>query len=258
MNIIVCYKLIPDSEDMIVRPDRSISLEQAEWVISEYDLLTVEAGLQLVEKYGGKLMALSIGTDKLLNSKAKKDILSRGPDELYLVCDPSFANADTNLTAKVLTAAIQKMGSCDLVLFGEGSGDLYFQQVGLQVGEMLGLPTFNAISKIESDGGNFIVERSLEDAIDVYSLPAPAALSVTTEINIPRLPSMKEILKAGKKPVIEWTLQDLTLSAETESRVDILSVRAPDVADRKRIQIEGKVEEAVQTLVGYLSKEGVL
>ena len=87
MNIIVCYKLIPDSEDMVIKPDGSISLDQAEQVISEYDLLAVEAGLQLVEKNGGKLMALSIGTDKLLNSKAKKDILSRGPDELYLVTD---------------------------------------------------------------------------------------------------------------------------------------------------------------------------
>lgn len=258
MNIIVCYKLIPDSEDMVIRPDGSISLDQAEQVISDYDLLAVEAGLQLVEKNGGKLMALSIGTDKLLNSKAKKDILSRGPDELYLVTDASLASADTSLTAKVLVAAIQKMGGCDLVLFGEGSGDLYFQQVGLQVGELLGQPTFNAVSKIEVVDGKLVVERSLEDEIDVYSLPLPAALSVTTDINVPRLPSMKEILKASKKPVTEWTLQDVTVAGDGKPRVDVLSVRAPKAADRKRITIEGKPEEIAQTLVNYLSKEGVL
>ena len=258
MNIIVCYKLIPDSEDLVVNSDGSISLDQAEWVISDYDLLAVEAGLQLVEKHGGKLMALSVGTEKLQNSKSKKDILSRGPDELYLVMDPSLGYGDTHQTSQVLATAIQKLGDYDLVLFGEGSGDLYFQQVGLQVGELLGKPTFNAISKIEVEDGKLTVERSLENEIDVLSIPFPAALSVTTDINVPRLPSMKEILKAGKKPVTEWTLGDLNLGDGLNPRVDVLEVKAPKAADRKRIQIEGKPEEAVQTLIGHLSKEGVL
>ena len=68
MNIIVCYKLIPDSEDITIKPDGSISTDQAEWVISEYDLLAVEAGLQLIEKHGGKLIALSVGGENLQNS----------------------------------------------------------------------------------------------------------------------------------------------------------------------------------------------
>lgn len=258
MNIIVCYKLIPDSEDMVVKPDGSISLEQAEWVISDYDLLAVESGLQLVEKHGGKLTALSVGTDKLQNSKSKKDILSRGPDELYLVVDPSLGYGDTHQTAQVLAAAIRKLGDYDLVLFGEGSGDLYFQQVGLQVGELLGKPTFNAVSKIDVVDGKLTVERSLENEIDVLSVPMPAALSVTTDINIPRLPSMKEILKAGKKPVTEWTLNDLQFSSDLKPRVDVLAVKAPKTADRKKIQIEGNPEEAVQALISHLSKEGVL
>ncbi len=258
MNIIVCYKLIPDSEDLIVNPDGSISLDQAEWVISDYDLLAVEAGLQLVEKHGGKLTALSVGTEKIQNSKSKKDILSRGPDELYLVVDPSLGYGDTHLTAQVLAAAIRKLGDYDLVLFGEGSGDLYFQQVGLQVGELLGKPTFNAVSKINVEDGKLTVERSLENEIDVLSVPKPAALSVTTDINVPRLPSMKEILKAGKKPVTEWTLNDLELPGDLNPKVEILAVKAPKAVDRKQIQLEGNTEQAVQTLIGHLSKEGVL
>lgn len=258
MNIIVCYKLIPDSEDIVVNPDGSISLDQAEWVISDYDLLAVEAGLQLVEKHGGKLIALSVGTDKLQNSKAKKDILSRGADELNLVIDPVIGYGDTHLTSQVLATAIAKLGEFDLILFGEGSGDLYFQQVGLQVGELLGIPTLNAISKIDVADDHLTVERSLENVIDALKLSMPAALSLTTDINVPRLPSMKEILKAGKKPVTEWSLNDLSLSIELKPSVDILSVKAPKAADRKRIQIDGKPEEAAKTLIGYLSKEGVL
>jgi len=258
MNIIVCYKLVPDSEDIVTKPDGSISLEQAEWVISDYDLMAIETALRLVEANGGKVMALSVGPSQLSNSKAKKDVLSRGPDELYLVVDDGLRDADTNLTARTLAAAIDKLGEYDLILTGEGSADLYFQQVGLQLGELLGLPTFNAISKVEWSDGNLAIERSLEDEVEVLEVSAPAVFAVTTDINQPRLPSMKEILKAGKKPVVEWTLDDLAIQDGLSQRVEILSVRSPKQVDRKQIRIEGKPEEAAQALIGYLSKEGAL
>lgn len=258
MDIIVCYKLVPDPEDVVAKPDGSISLDQAEWIISDYDLMAIEAAVQLVEANGGKVMALSVGPSQLLSSKAKKDILSRGPDELYLVVDDGLQDADTSLTARTLAAAAAKLGEFDLVLTGEGSADLYFQQVGLQLGELLGLPTFNAISKVEWSGGKLAVERSLEDEVEALEVPAPAVLSVTSDINQPRMPSMKDIVKAGKKPVVEWTLGDLTVQDGLNHRVEVLSVRSPGQVERKRIRIEGKPEEAAQALIGYLNKEGVL
>jgi len=177
---------------------------------------------------------------------------------LYLVIDPTLGYGDTHQTAQVLTSAIQKIGEFDLVMFGEGSGDLYFQQVGLQVGELLGKPTLNAVSKVDVENDALTVERSLENVIDVLSVPLPAALSVTTDINVPRLPSMREILKAGKKPVTEWTLGDLELPDELSPKVDVLTVKAPKAVDRKQIELEGNTEQACQTLIGHLSKEGVL
>jgi electron transfer flavoprotein beta subunit len=258
MNIIVCYKFTPDDEDLVVKPDRSISLEKAEWEISEYDLNAVEAAMQLAEASEGKVLALSAGGSQLDNSKGKKDILSRGPDELYLVVDEAVAVGDTNLTARVLAAAIEKMGAYDLVLCGEGSSDLYFQQTGLQLGEVLGLPTINSISKVELVDGKLVAERSLEGDVEVLEVPMPAVLSVTTDINQPRLPSMKEILKAGKKPVTMWTLHDLKVKDGVETKVDVLEVKAPPQKERKRMIIPGKPEEAAEALVGYLSKEGVI
>ncbi len=258
MNIIVCYKFVPDPEDIIAKPDGSISFEQAEWVISEYDLMAIETAVQLVEAHGGKVMALSVGGSQLSNSKGKKDVLSRGPDELYLVIDDALSESDTHLTAQTLAAAIRKMGEFDLVICGEGSADLYFQQVGLQLGELLGLPTINAVSKVEVADGKLIVDRSLEDEVEVLETVLPAVISVTTDINQPRLPTMKEILKAGKKPITEWKLSDLELAGKAEKRIEVLNVRSPKQVDRKRIKITAKPDEAVQTLIGYLSKEGVL
>ena len=107
-----------------------------------------------------------------------------------------WLNADTSVTARVLAAAIQKIGGVDLVLTGEGSADLYFQQAGLQLGELLELPVFNAVSRIEATASSLRLERSLEDETEVLEVPLPAVLAVTTDIHTPRLPNMKEILLA--------------------------------------------------------------
>lgn len=262
MNVVVCVKLTPDAGDIVTRPDGSISLERAEWIIGGFDLQAIEAGVRLVEtspgttEPGSKVIALSAGPSQINNSKLKKDVLSRGPDELTMVVDEALKDADTHITASVLAAAIRKIGQVDLVLCGEGSADLYFQQVGLQLGELLKLPTFNAISSIERTAEGLLVERSLEDDVEVLEIPLPAVLSVTTDIHQVRLPTMKEILKAGKKTVTEWKLADLGLSVERQ--VEVIATRAPEQVQRKGVVIEGSADEAARTLVGYLNKEGIL
>lgn len=281
MNIVVCFKLAPDAKDIEVRPDGSVSLDKAEWIIGEYDLRAVEAAMKLVEKTGGKVIALSAGPHQLDNPDVKKNILSRGPAELYLVIDEALGKADTNLTARVLAAAINKIGSYDLVICGEGSSDLYFQQVGLQLGELLGVPTINSISGIEWADGKLFVERSLEEEVEILDIPLPAAIAVTSGINQARLPTMREILQAGRKPVVKWSLQDLELSGDVKPGIKVLRMRSPQqtnikqvinfpillmlemirsskLANRKQVIIPGTAEEAAQALVDYLSKEGVL
>jgi electron transfer flavoprotein beta subunit len=256
MNIAVCVKLTPDAEDIEVKGDGSISLEKAEWIIGGYDLQAIEAAVLLAEATVGKVIAISAGPAQINNSKLKKDVLSRGPDELVLVVDDALRDADTATTARVLKAAIQKIGGIDLVICGEGSADLYFQQVGLQIGERLDWPCLNAISKISPSAGGLTVERSLEDEVEVIEVGLPAVLSVTTDINQPRLPSMKMILMAGKKPVTELSTGDL--GGIPASTIQVQSVKAPTRKQRKQVRLSGSPEEAVQALVGNLSKEGVL
>jgi len=69
---------------------------------------------------------------------------------------------------------------------------------------------------------------------------------------------MKEILRAGKKPVTEWSVSDLTVEGDLENQVEVLSINAPPTVDRKQIMISGSSEEMVGQLISYLSKEGVL
>ncbi|WP_019240268.1 MULTISPECIES: electron transfer flavoprotein [Bacillus] len=253
MDVVVCYKIVPEEQDIKVLDDQTLSFDKAELKIGQYDLNAVEAGVQLVESEGGKISALTVGTSQVENTKLKKAILSRGPQELYLVSDDSFEKADTYLTAKTLAAAVKKMDHVDLILCGEGSSDVYAQQVGVQLGEMLSMTTLNGISKITPAGDKVIVERTLENEVEVLEVTLPAVLSVTTDINVTRVPSMKDILGAGKKPSTKWQLEDLNLDA-TSKYVETVSTLAPKQVDRQHVIIEGDDADSVAELFKNIRK----
>ncbi|HEX3010746.1 MAG TPA: putative electron transfer flavoprotein FixA [Syntrophomonadaceae bacterium] len=257
MNIVVCCKFTPNTQDIETRPDGSISLDKAEWQISEYDLQAIEAGVRLSEATGGKLIALSLGSPRIEAARLRKDLLSRGPDELHLITDDTLGNVDTAVVSTVLAETIKKIGA-DLVLCGEGSADLYFQQTGAQIGERLSWPTLNGIESIEPNGNRLKVERLLESEIEVLDVPLPAVLTVTSSINTPPVPGMKALLSASKKPVKVWSLSELGLDTNLTASIEVISTSAPRTIERKGVIIDGTTEEAVAELVRYLDSEGAL
>lgn len=122
MNIVVCYKIVPDEEGIAIKADRSVDVSGAQWSLGEYDLEALEAAVQLRDSVGGKVTVLTVGGDEVLNSKLKKSILSRGADDQIVVCSEAFANLDAYCTAEVLARALGST-EYDLVLCGEGSSD---------------------------------------------------------------------------------------------------------------------------------------
>ena len=125
MNIVVCYKIVPDEEGIAIKADRSVDVSGAQWSLGEYDLEALEAAVQLRDSVGGKVTVLTVGGDEVLNSKLKKSILSRGADDQIVVCSEAFANLDAYCTAEVLARALGST-EYDLVLCGEGSSDIDF------------------------------------------------------------------------------------------------------------------------------------
>lgn len=251
MKIMVCYKLVPEEQDIQILADKTLDFSRAEWKIGMYDLNAVEAAVALA-KEGDQVCALTAGGDIVENSKLKKAVLSRGTQVQYSVADPSFAAADSFYTAKALAAAIRKIGNVDLVLCGEGSGDMYARQVGSLLSGQLGWAGVNAVNKITVTEEGLLVERNLEEEVQVLALSLPAVLSVTTDINTPRIPGMKDILAAGKKESVHWQAGDLL--PEGRPRVQTVSTLAPEQTERKKIVIEGDGEDQVLALYEHLRK----
>ena len=252
MKIITCFKLVPEEQDIVVTPEYTLNFDNADAKISQFDLNAIEAASQLATD-DDEIAALTVGGSLLQNSKVRKDVLSRGPHSLYMVQDAQLEHALPLDTAKALAAAIEKIGF-DLLIFGEGSGDLYAQQVGLLVGEILNIPAVNGVSKIISlTADTLTVERELEDETETLSIPLPAVVAVSTDINSPQIPSMKAILGAGKKPVNQWQASDIGWS-QSAPLAELVGIRVPPQTERKHIILDNDSPEAIAELAEHLKK----
>lgn len=254
MNIITCYKSVPDEQDIVVNSsDGSLDFSRADTKISQYDLNAIEAANQIkAQQPESKVIALSIGGKALTNMKGRKDVLSRGPDELVVVVEDQFEYALPHQSAIALSAAAKKVGF-DLILCGDGSADLNAQQVSILMGEELQVPAINGVKKILSIAPDtIVVERELEDEIETLSIPLPAVLAVTSDINVPVIPSMKAILGAAKKPVQAWTAADIGLG--DVAALSTQSIAAPKQKVRQRIIIEGDGDDQVAQFAEHLRK----
>lgn len=253
MRILVCCKIVPEDQDIqINQSDHTLLFDKAALKISPYDLNAIEAGAALARALpGSTLTGLSAGSRaRLDNPRLRKDMLSRGPDALALVVDDACDAMPPQATARVLARAAREAGF-DLILCGEGSGDLYAQQVGTLLGEYLDVPNINAVNGITPGEGCLTVTRALEGETETLEVPLPAVLSVTSDINLPPVPTMKNILGAGKKPATALAVDadPGPLGAQT------VSVLAPEGPARKQDIVEGDSDEAIAAFIEKIRKE---
>ena len=249
MKTIACYKVSPDNQDIGVLPDRSISFDRAQNVLGEYDLVAIEEAVRLAEQTEDTCTLLSVGDSKLEDSKLVKGALSRGAENLVCVVDDELSDADPFQTASVIANVLRDL-EFDLVVFGEGSSDLYAQQTGSLVGALLDLPTMNAVSEVTPGEGSITIKRTLEQDVETLELTTPAVISVTTDISLPRVPKMKDILSAGKKPVEKKGLANI--GGLPTAAVKPQKTLAPQDTERKNVIFPDASPESIQELVAAI------
>jgi len=251
LKIVVCYKCVPIFEGVPVNKDRTLDLSKTDWEIGPFDLKAVEAGIRFAQAED-QVIALTANGEIVSNTKMKKDILSRGPAQMFGIEDTGMKCADSYATARVLKAGIQKIGGVDLVLCGEGSGDIYAQQVGNVLGGLLGWSTVNSVSVLIKEEGRLRVERDGDNGLEVLEVELPAVITLSSDVNSPRIPTMRDILAAGKKPSTIWSLQDV--GASVENGAQVLSILAPETPERKKIVFDAADEASLDQFVAQLKK----
>jgi electron transfer flavoprotein beta subunit len=256
-KILVCYKWTLDEKDIKIKPeDSSLDTSRAKGKISDFDHNAIEEAALIVEQHGGAVHALTYGTSTVKQSL--KDALSRGPEKVYWIADKSAETADAFVTATVLAAAIRKLGSYDLILCGEGSSDLFNRQTAVRIAALLGLPCVSFVQKISVEGDTVKATRKLADCTEMATVKGPVVISVLSQINKPRIPSLKQVLAAGKKPNEEIKITDLGLTPEALQPKSVhKSVKGFTTKRKNIIYKESSAAANVAKLSSSLAAEGL-
>ncbi|MFH0896998.1 MAG: electron transfer flavoprotein subunit beta/FixA family protein [Candidatus Bathyarchaeota archaeon] len=209
LKIIVCIKQVPGTTEVQIDPKRgTLRREGIETVVNPLDMYAIEEGIRLKERFGGEVYATSMGPPQAENTL--REALALGCDRAFLLTDRAFAGADTLATSYTLACGIRQIGLYDLVLCGLKTTDGDTAQVGPALAEELGIPHVSYVRKIvDINSYRMTVERSIEDSYEEVETPLPCLLTVTKEINTPRLPSFRRKMDARKMSVTIWDARNL-------------------------------------------------
>ncbi len=262
LRIIVCAKYSLDVSELRFDPSTGEPITAgAKMKLGDVDKRAIEEAIRLKEKHGGKVTVLTVGSEGA--KMGLREALAMGADEAYLLADPLFEEIDTLVTSLVLKAAIERLEGFDIIICGEATTDGYSSLVGPRLAGLLGIPQVAYVKRIlEVREGSILVERDLEDGYEVVETKLPALLTVTREINEPRIPPLPAIMRASRKPLKILKASELGISSnllgKEGSAVQILEVKAPEIKRKRIVFGEIPVSEAARKLVEALMREGVL
>jgi len=247
MKIGVCVKRVPDTETRIKVGSDGKHIDEAgvQWVVNPYDEIAVEQALLIKEAQGeGEVVVISLGPAGTTEPVMRK-ALAMGADRGVFIKE-NQQDRDAFSTAQELAKVI-KEEEFDLVFCGRQAMDDDSSQVGPMLGQILGWSAVSDISKFEIQDVKVTVHKEIEGGEEKVEVELPAVLSCQKGLVEPRLPALKGIMAAKKKPL------DAREAEASELLVSIIKMDYPPSRPPGKVVGEGK--EAVPTLVDALKSE---
>jgi electron transfer flavoprotein beta subunit len=250
MKILVCIKQVPDLESRF-KPDAAgvwYAETDLAFRMNEYDEFAVEQAVRLREQLGetADVTVLSIGPDRV--GEAIKKALAMGCDRGVHLQDPAALLKDPWQIASLI-AAFAKDKEFDLIFTGMQSQDRGSAQVGVLVAELLGFSCATTLVGFACEDRIVTAKRELEGGIKgVVKLKLPAVVTCQLGLNVPRYPTLPNIMKAKKKELVIIPVADL-LTAEP---VAVTTSFHPPAKKGSGMVLEGDVATLVDRVIGIL------
>ena len=259
MQIIVCIKQVLDTEEVgkakVDPKTNTLIREGVPSIINPFDENAIEEALRIKDEQNARVVVLTMGPPQA--EEALRKALAMGADEAVHLCDKAMAGGDTLATSFTLATAIRKIGEFDLILTGKQSIEGDTAQVGPGVAECLGIPQVTYVRKLEIKDKKIKAERTLEDCFEVVEVSLPALVTVTKEINDPRYPSLRGLLRAKKEKILVWNHHDLALQKEKigldGSPTKVIKVFIPD-PPKKGKMLSGDISNVADQLLKELKE----
>jgi len=257
MNILVCLKQILDPEiparDFRIDPvKREAERGAANLVTNIFCENALETALQLRERTSdATITVLCYGASTAEDSLRKA--LAMKADAAALVVNDGNQNPDPLTVARVLAAAIRKLGTFDLIMVGREAGDWGAGQTGGLLAEELGLPCVSFVDRIESSDGKLRLTRQTDTGWEVLEAEMPVVVSVTNdEHNVPRIPKVRDVMISYRQPLTQWKLDDLDLASD-EARAgntyyEVADLSIPEKETRCEFVTGDTLDQKVESL----------
>lgn len=262
MDIIVCVKHVPETAEADLRIDaagKTVDESGLVFDINEWDDYALEEAVQIKERLGGSVTAVTVGSEDADNTLRK--CLARGADKAIRLSDPKFEGSDGYAIAKILSKAVKDL-PFDIMLTGAQASDNGYAVVGPVLASFLGVPYVTMVKKIELKGNTATVHRELEGGLEeAVEVDLPAVLTVSTGINEPRYVSIMGIRKAMQKETKVLGLAELGLDekevGEAGSWIRVQKLYVPPVEKQAEF-LEGSPEDVATKIVEILKARGVV
>jgi len=263
MKFIVCVKQVPDTTEVEVDKERgTIIRDGVPSILNPFDEFALNVAIKLKENTEAHIVAISMGPPQA--EQALKKCLAIGADEAILLTDRAFAGSDTWATSLTLAKAIEAIEGKDKIIFcGQQAIDGDTAQVGPEIAQHLGYSHVTYVEEIEEVAKKHVVLRKETD--DGYlrmkcRLPTVIACLATSDFE-PRIPNIRDIFKAKRKPLHVWDAGKLGGEASQfgldGSLTQVVRSYAPS-ARGDCIMVEESSEEAVSKIMDYLRDQGVI
>lgn len=216
MKIVVAYNWGADPQEASVGADGKVDFSRAKPVVGEYDAVAIEVGRRLADSVGAVLIGVTVGGPAAGSPLATRAALSRGLDSVIAVCDPALESVGTTRVCRALAAVVSDLGDVGLVLTGDSSIDTGARMVAAVLGGLLGWPTVTDASAITIADHAVQITRRVPEGRQALFLEAPAVIAVDSAATSPKVPGMKDILTAAKKPVSVVNAADVGLGPAPE------------------------------------------
>lgn len=264
MKIIVLVKQVPDMEKVKFDKEKGrIDRSSAGTEINPFDLNALEAALQISEKIDAEVTTLTMGPPQA--EDALREAIARGAHEGILLSDMKFGGSDVKATSNILSSAIKKIGDYDLIIAGIQTVDGDTGQVGPEVAGYLGIPHISNVESIKN-----CTENSIEVVSNVWEGQYlkrgqyPLLITVTKDVNVPRLPSFKNKMKSRKAEITKWVYEDLkgvlneNIIGTKGSPTKVKKIEIPPESKREGKLYKDSDNKAILDILSVLKENKVL
>ena len=239
MKFLVCISKTPETTAKISFKDSDTNFDEAgvQFIMNPYDeWYALVRAIELKEKHGGEVVAINVGP-------ASNDIIIR--KALAIGADSAFrvdTEAESAYSVASQIANHAKDGGYDIIFTGKETIDFNGSEVGGMLAEMLDLPFISYASKLDLEGNTATLSRDIEGGEEGVELVTPFVVSASKGMAEQRIPNMRGIMMAKRKPLTVLAATSVSESAK------VVSYTLPDKKEGVRMLDPENMDELVRLL----------